>query len=230
MSISLHVFMQKWEFFHLFISRTDLKCSIQKAHGGRCLQCWRGVLITLYTWVFCIALPYKMCLEIVVIHSSRNTIGYTIVLWNSRDERELNRLLYLHCLVLWKQSQYFNNQKECLHLPWWNQWRRLCYSIDASCPKLLAGVTIWDRCEYVSEVCKVIWCIVFYMSWYFPVNWALFSNLRFWFFKTVGQHFMTRSDPRIFKLKKTSICHRCYIKSFDYFLLDGITFLNSEES
>lgn len=29
--------------------------------------------------VFCIVLLYKMCLEIVVIHSSRDTSGYTVV-------------------------------------------------------------------------------------------------------------------------------------------------------
>lgn len=80
---------------------TDLKCSIRKAHDDSCLQCWWGVLIPLYTCFFCIALLYKMCLEIVVIYSSRNTIGYIVVLWNSWDERESNRLLLLHCLVLW---------------------------------------------------------------------------------------------------------------------------------
>lgn len=90
---------------------------------------------------FCIALLYKMCLEIVVIYSSRNTTGYTVVLWNSWDERELNRLLFMHCLVLWKQSQYFNKPKKrkCMHFPWWKQWRSLCYSIDASV--LLSQVT-----------------------------------------------------------------------------------------
>lgn len=90
---------------------------------------------------FCIALLYKMCLDIVVIYSSRNTAGRTVVLWNSWHERELNRLLFLHCLVLWKQSQYFNKPKnlKCMHFPWWNQWRSLCYSIDASV--LLSQVT-----------------------------------------------------------------------------------------
>lgn len=40
-----------------------------------------GVFLFLCTpGVFCIALLYKMCLEIVVIYSSRNTAGYTVVL------------------------------------------------------------------------------------------------------------------------------------------------------
>ena len=105
-------FHAEMRLFRSSILRTDLKCSIQKAHNGTCLQCWWGVFIPLYTWVFCIALLYKMCLEIVVIYSSRNTAGYTVVLWNSWDERELNRLLFLHCLVLWKQSQYFNKPEK----------------------------------------------------------------------------------------------------------------------
>lgn len=129
------------ENFSIFILRTDFKCSIQKAHDGNCLQCWWGVFIPLYTWVFCIVLLYKMCLEIVVIHSSRNTSGYTVVSWNSWDERELNRLLFLHCLVRWKWSQYFNKPKnlKCMHFRWWIQWRSFCYSIDASV--LLSQVT-----------------------------------------------------------------------------------------
>lgn len=40
-----------------------------------------GVVLFLCTsGFFCIALLYKMCLEIVVIPSSRNSAGYTVVL------------------------------------------------------------------------------------------------------------------------------------------------------
>lgn len=74
------------------------------------------------------------------------------------------------------------------------------------CPKLLVRVAIWDSWECTSEVCKAKCRFgVAFVCLFFPVaNRVLFSNLRFWFFKAVGQHFMTQSDPKklIFKLKR----------------------------
>lgn len=148
--------------FRSSLLRTDLRRSIQKAHNGNCLQCWWGVFIPLYTWFFfCIALLYKMCLEIVVMHSSRNTTGYTVVLWNSWDERELNRLLFLHCLVLWKQSQYFKKTKKknlnaCTFLGGISEGAFATLLMPLfCCPKLLVRVAFWDSWECMSEVCKV---------------------------------------------------------------------------
>lgn len=212
------------ENFSIFILRTDFKCSIQKAHDGNCLQCWWGVFIPLYAWVFCIVLLYKMCLEIVVIHSSRNTSGYNVVSWNSWDERELNRLLFLHCLVHWKWNQYFNKQtlNACIFVGGFSEgvFATLLMPLFC-CPKLLVRVAIWDSWECMSEVCKAKCRFgVAFVCLFFPVaNRVLFSNLRFWFLKTVGQHFMTQFKKFIFKWKRDIQLSQkvMYSNCFDYF-------------
>lgn len=141
-----------------------------------------------------------MCLEIVVIHSSRNTSGYAVVSWNSWDERELNRLLFLNCLVRWKQSQYFNKPKKtlnaCIFVGGFSEGIFATLRIPLfCCPKLLVRVTIWDSWECTSEVCKekcrfgvAFVCLVFFQQ---QIR-VLFSNLRVLFFKRVGQCFMTQ--------------------------------------
>lgn len=207
------------------ILRTDLKCSIQKAHNGNCLQCWWGVFIPLYTCFFCIALLYKMCLEIVVIYSSRNTTGYTVVLWNSWDERELNRLLFLHCLVLWRKKDTLltshKNLNACIFLGGISEGTFATLLMPLFfCPKLRVRVAIGDSWECMSEVCKVKCRFGIAFVYFFYLSELSSSKLRFCFFWSVGQYFMTPSNSRKFSFKwKRSSCRRRWCILFEWFLL-----------
>lgn len=182
--------MQKWEFFDLHTKNWSQMLNTEGTWWQLSSVLVGCFLFRCMPGFFCIVLLYKMCLEIVVIYSSRNTSGYTVVLWNSWDERELNRLSFLHCLVRWKQSQYFNKPKKALNA---------CVFVGGisegvfatllmplfCCPKLLVRVAIWDSWECTSEVCKAKCRFgVAFVCLFFPVaNRVLFSNLRFWFFQ-----------------------------------------------
>lgn len=90
---------------------------------------------------FCIALLYKMCLEIVVIYSSRNTTGY--LLYCETPGMNENQTGCYFCIVSFSENKVSISTKQkylnaCIFLGGISE-RSLCYSIDASV--LLSQVT-----------------------------------------------------------------------------------------